>query len=152
MSAPLYRLVYRSRPVIEGCQDELRRQLGAILRASRRRNPELEITGALMLRDGCFIQALEGPMAAVEAVFERICRDERHGAVTLLELTPIDRRGFGDWAMAWIDEADEQAAAARHGGIGPLAPTAAEAAAIIAAMRSALADGETRQQAGPPTA
>jgi len=148
MSEPLYRLVYSSRPAIGGSHDELRRQLGQILRASRRRNPELELTGALMLRDGCFLQALEGPIAALESLFERICRDERHGAVTLLELSPIDRRDFGDWAMAWIDEGAAHGtpdAPATPASVAPQASTAAEATGIIAAMQAALAAGAARR-------
>lgn len=105
MAEPLYRLLYRSRPAIDGPDEERQRQLALILAASRRRNPALEVTGVLMLQDGCFVQALEGPMRAIEAVFELICRDERHGAVTLIELAPIDARSFIDWAMAWIDAA-----------------------------------------------
>lgn len=144
MAEPLYRLVYRSRPVIDGSQEELRRQLGQILRASRRRNPALELTGALMLRDGCFIQALEGPLPALESLFEIICRDERHGSVSLLELTPIDRRGFAGWAMAWIDATGTAGSANASDSPVPLVPGTAEAGTIIAAMQAALSTVPSR--------
>jgi hypothetical protein len=134
MHDPLFRLVYRSRPAVPDGADGLQAELARILRASRRRNPGLGVTGALMLRNNCFVQALEGPLPALETLFELICRDERHEEVALLELAPIDQRGFDDWAMAWIDTAD----AGRDFGGGEGVPAASELPAFLAAVRANL--------------
>jgi hypothetical protein len=45
---------------------------------------------------------LEGPLAAVEATFERIQQDYRHGDVSLLALEPITHRSFSNWAMGFV--------------------------------------------------
>lgn len=58
-----------------------------------------------------FGQVLEGPRDAIEATFERIQGDERHGDVTLLSFGPSDARGFPDWSMAHVGADDGDAAA-----------------------------------------
>ncbi len=55
-----------------------------------------------MFSAGRFGQVLEGPQAAVEATFERIQQDTRHGDVALLEFVPISERAFDTWAMAYV--------------------------------------------------
>lgn len=58
----------------------------------------------MLLFDGAyFLQALEGPQAAVEAVFRRIARDPRHDQiVTLLrDWAPSPR--FSSWGMQLLD-------------------------------------------------
>lgn len=49
--------------------------LADILRASRRNNAPVAVTGLLIVGGRRFLQALEGPEAAVEATYERIARD-----------------------------------------------------------------------------
>jgi hypothetical protein len=67
----------------------------------------VRVIGALMFSSGYFGQVLEGPRSPVEATFERIQRDTRHGDVSLLELKPVSARTFDRWAMAYVgkDEA-----------------------------------------------
>lgn len=60
----------------------------------------MEVTGALLFNASCFGQ--EGPLPTVQATFERIQRDERHGDVTPLDLGPAERRGFAAWSMAFV--------------------------------------------------
>ena len=62
----------------------------AILAASQRNNAHAGVTGALMFTDGFFAQVLEGSMAAVEQVFERIQLDDRHSEVQLLSFAPVE--------------------------------------------------------------
>lgn len=95
----LHRIAYCSRSSI--APDALARQLHAILDVSRRRNPRLGVTGALLYNHGSFAQVLEGPLAAVERVFESIQCDPRHGDVTVIESGPIATRLFPDWSMAF---------------------------------------------------
>jgi len=45
---------------------------------------------------------LEGPSAAVEVIFERIQRDERHGDATVLGFGPAAGRSFDRWSMAFV--------------------------------------------------
>ena len=73
-----------------------------ILAVSRRNNTAVGVTGALMFNAGCFAQVLEGPQAAVEATFERIQQDERHGDVSLLAFGPAEERAFETWSMGYV--------------------------------------------------
>jgi blue light- and temperature-responsive anti-repressor len=47
---------------------------------------------------------LEGPQDAVEATFECIQTDLRHGAVTVLSFLPVERRSLPAWSMAFAGE------------------------------------------------
>jgi hypothetical protein len=40
------------------------------------------------------------------ATFERIQRDQRHGDVTVLECGPTEARGFTNWSMAFVGQAE----------------------------------------------
>ena len=73
-----------------------------ILRASRRNNPAVGVTGALLYADGNFMQVLEGPAEAVEGVYRRVQRDDRHrGVLTLIDTTAAER-SFPDWSMGFV--------------------------------------------------
>ncbi|WP_181708809.1 BLUF domain-containing protein [Chthonobacter rhizosphaerae] len=109
MSEPLYQLVYYSRNAIRGDETAFAKAIAAILTASRRNNPLVGITGALLFNAGCFAQVLEGSLDAVEATFERIQQDERHGDVSLLALEPIAARSFSNWAMGFVGHSRENA-------------------------------------------
>lgn len=109
MPQPLYQLVYYSRNAIGGDDAAFADAVDAILAASRRNNPAVGITGALLFNAGCFAQVLEGPLEAVEATFERIQQDERHGDVSLLALEPITTRSFSNWAMGFVGRSQENA-------------------------------------------
>lgn len=95
----LYRLIYRSEAGIaaeHGTREELQR----LTATSAHRNALNGVTGALLYRPGRFLQILEGSRHQLELTFERICRDRRHRKLALLEFAPVDRRRFGQWAMA----------------------------------------------------
>jgi hypothetical protein len=116
MGASIYRLVYYSRNHIAHDQALFASNIQKILEKSRINNQRDEITGALLFNAGCFAQVLEGPLDKVEAAFERIQQDQRHGDVSLLALDPISRRSFPNWAMGFIGTSDIQAK--RFAGIG----------------------------------
>jgi hypothetical protein len=105
----LQRLVYYSRNAIPGTEQGCRHEIEQILATSRRNNRAAGVTGALMFNTGCFAQILEGPLAAIEATFERIQRDRRHAEVLLLDLSPITARGFASWSMAFVGSSPEDA-------------------------------------------
>lgn len=73
--------------------------LADILRASRRNNPACGVTGLLIVGGKRFLQALEGPEAAVETTYRRIHKDPRHFAVVQLARETITERQFAAWAM-----------------------------------------------------
>lgn len=98
----LHRLLYRSQSAIEGLPGEVDARILSIIERARANNAAAGITGALLISSGVFIQALEGPTASVERAFERICRDQRHRQVRLIEFTPADARAFPEWSMASV--------------------------------------------------
>ena len=98
----LYRLVYYSSNRLKISPENFRAEVENILEASRRNNELVGITGALMFSDGYFGQVLEGLRPALEATFERIQQDTRHGDVSLLEFVQIGVRSFDHWAMAYV--------------------------------------------------
>ncbi len=100
-----YQIVYSSRNSIQGTPEEIEAEVGAILRDSRRNNQRAGITGALLFNGQGFAQVLEGPMGAVENIYERIQWDERHSHVVLLSNGPCEQRTFSDWSMAYADPA-----------------------------------------------
>lgn len=101
---PLFRVVYVSRNTLS--QDETEAAMTQILAASRARNAKVGVTGALLFSEDCFAQALEGPMEAVEAVFEHVQADDRHTEVVVLEANTVTRRDFPEWSMAYAGRCD----------------------------------------------
>ena len=73
--------------------------LADILRASRRNNAAVDVTGLLIVGGRRFLQALEGPQDAVMTTYHRIAQDPRHYAIVQLACETITERQFGDWAM-----------------------------------------------------
>jgi len=102
MQEELRRLVYYSVNAIEGSPDDIDHMLRDILETSRRNNPKLNITGALMFNANCFVQVLEGPRAAVEQLLQRFHLDKRHKSLAVLAFSPIAERAFGEWSMAFV--------------------------------------------------
>jgi hypothetical protein len=78
-----------------------RTQLETILQTARRRNAAVGITGLLVAGGRRFLQALEGPGAAVFETFDRICKDPAHFGIVELTRGPITERAFGDWSMGY---------------------------------------------------
>lgn len=101
-AAKLHRLVYYSRNRIPGAPAEIASQIDAILAASRRNNAMIGVTGALIFNSGIFAQVLEGSRHDIEATFERIQRDERHGDVQVLAFEETAGRAFPSWSMAFV--------------------------------------------------
>ena len=89
-------LIYASKPF--GFDDLV---LRAILTTARANNARNGITGALVCRHDLFLQVLEGPRDRVEALYARICEDDRHVDVTRLWTGAVgeDERMFPGWSM-----------------------------------------------------
>ncbi len=90
----LIQLIYSSKPF--GFDDAA---LNGILMIARRNNPRDAITGALICRHDLYLQLLEGPLAAVEARYMSIARDNRHLEVVKRVSRPVTERMFPNWAM-----------------------------------------------------
>jgi|SRR5664279_3091047 len=101
-AGPVFRLIYNSHSRI--ASDQTSSELGDIFTTARRNNRRLGITGALVVTDDAFVQALEGDEPAVRTLYDGICRDARHDRVTVLEEGLVDGRAFGRWAMAKVAE------------------------------------------------
>lgn len=73
--------------------------LAGILSAARRNNPREGITGALICRHDLYLQLIEGPADAINALYAKIAADDRHCNVELLLTEDMGERMFPDWAM-----------------------------------------------------
>ena len=102
MTEPLSRILYCSKNLIQGSEQTQADVLAGIQQTARTRNAAQGVTGALLYNSGYFAQVLEGPKTAIEATFERIQRDQRHGDVTVLEFAESDTRDFAEWSMAHV--------------------------------------------------
>ena len=102
-------------------------------------NTRDNLSGALIASNGVFIQALEGPLTALETTFERICRDLRHRRVRLIELAAAEERAFPEWRMIRVNNKEDVLQLCREFGLqGSGRPDAFRTSAIIALMRSVL--------------
>ena len=88
------RIIYRSQPF--GFDTAM---LAGILSAARRNNPRLGITGALVCRHDLYLQLIEGPGEAIDALYAQIEADDRHFDVRLLLSEAMGERLFPNWAM-----------------------------------------------------
>ncbi len=104
----LHRLIYASRQALPSNAD-LDETVGDIIRASIRNNREQAITGLLLVHDGWFVQALEGPQGAVADTYGRITGDPRHAETRVLTEGAAPGRAFADWNMCarTLSEADD---------------------------------------------
>lgn len=97
MSLPLERVVYVSRATSPHAEAML--NLIQILAVSQRNNARDEITGALALSRGRFLQVIEGRPGDLDRLLKRLETDPRHERVDVIDRRRVDARLFGDWAM-----------------------------------------------------
>jgi hypothetical protein len=107
--APMLSLVYTSTAVVPFSEVDL----ALLLAVSRSNNEPSAVTGVLLYRDGKFMQALEGPEAAVRRTLDRIAADPRHTDIRTQEEVRTAERRFGSWAMGYrsSDEVGDTASA-----------------------------------------
>ena len=95
----LVRLLYASRAA-EAVTQEL---IEAILQSSRKHNPALGITGVLCYGGDVYMQVLEGGRPAVNELYNKIVRDERHRDIALLHYQEVAERKFAGWTMGQVN-------------------------------------------------
>ena len=94
---PVLQVVYVSsarRPMADA-------DLVELLDQARGNNDARGITGMLLYSDDTFMQAIEGPPEAVDALYDRILSDPRHVRVLCLRRERVAKRGFPDWNMGF---------------------------------------------------
>ncbi|WP_340118373.1 BLUF domain-containing protein [Pelagibius sp. 7325] len=104
-----YRLLYVSTARHFLSPDEIE----ALLVQSRANNDAASLTGMLVYVDGHFMQYVEGPQAAVEALSQRLDGDRRHHGIIRLLGGPCARRAFPDWSMGYRGLKDDEQERAR---------------------------------------
>jgi len=90
--------------------------LDDILRASRRNNARLGITGILLYRGGNIMQVLEGEAEPLEQIFQVIRADPRHTGVIKLIDREVAKRDFEFWSMDFQDLSTYQPRAGEESG------------------------------------
>jgi hypothetical protein len=95
----LCQLVYVSLANPELRSDELNQ----IVARSAIKNADRGITGVLISCGRQLMQLIEGDETAIDALFETIRKDPRHGQVELLIRKSVDRRMFSEWGMKLVD-------------------------------------------------
>lgn len=131
----LHSLIYVSRSKI--VPDENDSTMDSIVAASRRHNPPLDVTGALVFTGTHFAQVIEGSPEAIDRLMNKISADHRHDRVDIVRRGEIDARSFSDWAMAYSGPssyvADHLRPLLRTGEGGTYEPDAADR--LIAVMQ-----------------
>lgn len=102
-AATIFSTVYVSTAAVPFSDDDV----AALLATSRKNNAALDITGMLLLKDQQFMQALEGPEAAVRALIAKISADDRHTDFWTLSEEQRQIRQFPEWTMGFRGLTDE---------------------------------------------
>ncbi len=87
-------LIYVSTPT----QHFTKTDVAQLLSDARENNLRHDITGYLHFDGDQFLQYVEGQNEHVEALFDRICADDRHEIIFYLK-DPLTRRRFSGWRM-----------------------------------------------------
>ncbi|WP_199803339.1 BLUF domain-containing protein [Erythrobacter rubeus] len=87
-------LIYHSQPF--GFDHAM---LAGILVQARHNNRRNDITGALICRRDVYLQLIEGPARAIDALYSQILRDDRHCNIRMVHSETINERIFPEWEM-----------------------------------------------------
>ena len=84
--------------------------IASILESCQRNNAERAVTGLLLYNGRNFLQLLEGDVADLSWVLNRIEADSRHNGVSIIEDLAVEERACPDWLMRHIRIADDVSA------------------------------------------
>ena len=117
-------------------------ELVELIEQVRAKNERLGVTGLLLYSGGNVIQTLEGTAHAVDAVFDAIRADPRHGEVHVVDRREVDERSFASWSMGFRNVSGREVAQLQDFGafacesVGrDLAPHAASAFELLEKFR-----------------
>ncbi len=88
-------LVYISQAVRKMSSEDL----NTIQRNAKASNELIDVTGSLFYNGGWFLQVLEGPLATITKLYQKIEKDPRHKNSRLLYNEPAKFRTFTRWSM-----------------------------------------------------
>lgn len=109
----------------------------SILADSRANNSRAEITGVLCFSHDYFLQCLEGDRAAVNTLYNRITRDQRHLEPFMIDYCEIDERAFANWAMGFVPDTQiSRELILRFSGSGRFDPTKMSSASALGFLRA----------------
>ncbi|MFZ1110518.1 MAG: phosphate-starvation-inducible PsiE family protein [Rhodomicrobium sp.] len=72
-----------------------------LLQECRESNAGCGVTGMLLYGNATFLQVLEGDEKVVDALIDRIRKDQRHTDMQMLHRKTIERRQYSDWSMGF---------------------------------------------------
>lgn len=76
--------------------------LDPVLQGWSRRNAKLNLSGALLISDGCIVHVLEGPVAAVQKMRRSVALSPLHSNIRLLAERAKVKRRFSGWPLAYV--------------------------------------------------
>ena len=91
----LVSLTYTSQATSPLSEDSLK----LLVDSAAAKNKVLDVTGALVYLNGTIVQTLEGRMATVTKLYNRVAKDRRHERVTLVLVRSLKEREYGSWGM-----------------------------------------------------
>lgn len=94
----MLQLAYSSAATVPLSDEDLQR----LVEISRENNARADVTGILLFYEDSFLQLLEGPLVAVNELYDRIGEDPRHRCLRLLCRSLVSERMFPDWSMGFV--------------------------------------------------
>jgi len=82
-----------------GSGESIEKDLNQISASAKKRNPELEITGALFYHKQKFLQVIEGKQEPLKNLLNILEKDSRHKNISTIIDDQISERAFNDWNM-----------------------------------------------------
>lgn len=95
----LERIIYISESKIDSAEAE--DVVAKLVVASRPRNANLAVSGALLFTGTHFAQILEGPPSSIAVIMSALRTDPRHSNLFIAARYPISIRIFSGWQMAY---------------------------------------------------
>jgi hypothetical protein len=81
-------------------------ELTTLLETARLNNMAHGITGMMFYRRREFLQLIEGDLADIQALYDKIQDDPRHTQIFQMWEGPIPNRNFSQWSMAFASSDD----------------------------------------------
>lgn len=104
--AILRRIIYSSRASDPLSVEEAQ----TLLKDARNGNARRNVSGVLIYKDEIFLQVLEGEHDVLERLMRNIIADSRHCDVEVIRDSPIDKRDFDAWRMAYLSPSESELA------------------------------------------